>query len=247
MKRKIYILLFAVFLALTATIPAFAAADWDSFVLEMEKRSRIKETGAVMVKDLLKNAPAGTESELWSMLWSGDHNSRAAAAVALVDRVFPDGDPSRWQEVSGFVSDMSLRPRQLLAMDAFFAAIDSLSALPDGACGAAYLLELFGRSAFGKVTFIEEIPQGMDVILKGVVSATGLPGDWSIKRVRGRLPLLPVYGGSVTSSRADSENMQYLDGYGSIASNGVYAWDRNRGRVYRVIEGGKHRGIWIRN
>ena len=82
MKRKIYILLFAVFLALTATIPAFAAADWDSFVLEMEKRSRIKETGAVMVKDLLKNAPAGTESELWSMLWSGDHNSRAAAAVA---------------------------------------------------------------------------------------------------------------------------------------------------------------------
>jgi hypothetical protein len=39
--------------------------------------------------------------------------------------------------------------------------------------------------------------------------------------------------------------MQYLDGYGSIAPNGRYAWDRDRGYVYEVMEDNYERDIWI--
>ena len=136
-----------------------------------------------------------------------------------------------------------VQPRQLIAMDAFFVAVDSLSRIPDGLWGSAYLLDLFGKSGFGKVMFIEEIPEGMDSLLSEIVSSTGLPGDWSIKRTRGKLPILPVYKGYITRSTADSRNMQYLDGYGSVASNGKYAWDRDRGYVYQIIEDNGFRDV----
>lgn len=227
------------------SVPVFAASDWDTFVAEMEKKEKIKDTGAAIVADMLDIAPGGTETELWQKLWNGEPRWRAAAAVALISRMFPDGDPSRWQEVSGFAPRQSVQPRQLIAMDAFFVAVDSLSRIPDGIWGSAYLLDLFGKSGMGKVMFIEEIPEGMDRVLSEVVSSTGLPGDWSIKRTRGKLPVLPLYRGYITRSSADSRNMQYLDGYGLIASNGKYAWDRDRGYVYQIIEDNGFRDVWI--
>jgi hypothetical protein len=246
-KMKVKCML-AVFLVLAISLspaPVFAASDWDTFTAEMEKRSKIKDTGAAVIADMLDIAPQGTEAELWNKLWDGEPRWRAAAAVSLINRVFPQGDPSRWQEVSGFVPQRSVQPRQLLAMDALFVAVDSLRQIPDGVWGSAYLLYLFGKSGMGKVMFIEEIPEGMDKVLNDVISVTGLPGDWSIKKIRGRLPVLPIYRGYITRDTADSRNMQYLDGYGSIASNGRYAWDRDRGYVYEVIEDRYERDIWI--
>ena len=227
------------------SVPLFAASDWDTFVAEMQKREKIKDTGAAIVADMLDIAPRGSELELWNKLWEGDPRWRAAAAVALIDRMFPDGDPSRWQEVSGFEPQQSVQPRQLIAIDALFAAVDSLSRMPDGIWGSAYLLDLFGKSGMGKVMFIEEIPEGMDKVLSDVISVTGLPGDWSIKRIRGRLPVLPLYRGYITRSAADSRNMQYLDGYGALASNGGYAWDRERGYIYQVADDNDFPNVWI--
>lgn len=226
-------------------VPLFAASDWDNFVGEMQKREKIKDTGAAIVADMLDIAPQGSELELWNKLWEGDPRWRAAAAVALIARMFPDGDPSRWQEVSGFEPQQSVQPRQLIAIDALFAAVDSLSQMPDGIWGSAYLLDLFGKSGMGKVMFIEEIPEGMDKVLSDVISVTGLPGDWSIKRIRGRLPVLPLYRGYITRSAADSRNMQYLDGYGALASNGRYAWDRERGYIYQVVDDNDFPNVWI--
>ncbi len=225
------------------SVPVFAASDWDTFVAEMGKREKIKDTGAAIVADMLDIAPQGTETELWQKLWNGEPRWRAAAAVALISRMFPDGDPSRWQEVSGFVPGKSVQPRQLIAMDAFFVAVDSLSRIPDGLWGSAYLLDLFGKSGFGKVMFIEEIPEGMDSLLSEIVSSTGLPGDWSIKRTRGKLPVLPLQG--LHNEEFSRFKLQYLDGYGSIASNGKYAWDRDRGYVYRIIEDNGFKDVWI--
>ena len=242
--KSIVIVLLAVTIGLFAT-PLFAASDWDTFAAEMEKRSKIKDTGAAIVADMLDIAPQGTEMELWDKLWDGEPRWRAAAAVALINRMFPQGDPSKWQEVSGFAPQRSIQPRQLMAMDALFVAVDSLRHIPDGVWGSAYLLSLFGKSGMGKVMFIEEIPEGMDQVLNDVVSVTGLQGDWSVKRTRGKLPILPFYRGYVTRDTADSRNMQYLDGYGSIAPNGRYAWDRDRGYVYEVMEDNYERDIWI--
>lgn len=245
MKLKWPVVLFIVLVILFSSVPIFAASDWDIFVAEMEKRSKIKDTGAAIVAEMLDIAPQGTEMELWNKLWDGEPRWRAAAAVALINRMFPQGDPSRWEEVSGFVPKRSVLPRQLMAMDAFFVAVDSLRRIPDGVWGSAYLLYLFGNSGRGKVIFIEEIPEGMDQALEDVVSITALQGDWSIKRTRGKLPILPSYRGYVSRDTADFRNMQYLDGYGSIASNGRYAWDRDRGYVYRVIEDRNEDGFWI--
>lgn len=245
MKVKWMLVVLLVLAISLFSVPAFAASDWDTFAAEMEKRSKIKETGAAIVTDMLDIAPQGTEMELWNKLWEGEPRWRAAAAVALIDRMFPEGDPSRWQEVSGFVPKRSVLPRQLMAMDAFFVAVDSLRQIPDGVWGSAYLLWLFGKSGIGKVMFIEETPEGMDGVLNDVIAFTGLQGDWSIKKTRGKIPMLPLYRGHITRDIADSRNMQYLDGYGSIASNGSYAWDRDRGYVYEVVEDNWERNIWI--
>ena len=99
---------------LSIVVPAFAATDWDTFAAQMEKRDKIKVTGEAVLNDMRSIAPEGSEENLWRMLWNGETRSRAAAAVALVDRMFPDGDPSRWQEVSGFLPNRGVQPRQLV-------------------------------------------------------------------------------------------------------------------------------------
>lgn len=243
MKNKTIITVFLVLIIGLFAMPLFAASDWDTFTAEMEKRSKIKDTGVAIIADMRDIAPQGTEIELWHRLWEGEPRWRAAAAVALIDRIFPGGDPSKWEEVSGFASNSSVQPRQLIALDALFVAVDSLRQITDGVWGSAYLLQQFGKSGWGKVMFIEEIPYGFDQTLRDIISTTGLTGDWSIKRIRGKLPLLPIYRGYITRDRADSRNMQYLGGYGSIASNGRYAWDRDRGYIYEVVE--DSRDFWI--
>lgn len=243
MKKTILIAALMTAAVLLMIVPAFAATDWDIFVAEMEKRDKIKEMGAAILSDMREIAPNGTEEELWNKLWNGDARWRAAAAVAIVDRVFPEGDPSRWEEVKGFLPKRSVQSRQLVAMDGLFVAVSMLKELPDGVWGAAYLLDRFGKSGMGKVKFIDEIPAEMRPIIDEIIAETGLQGDWSSKALRGKMPLLPVYRGYITRDTADSLNMQYLDGYGSLSGNGRYAWDRDRGYVYEVVEGTDH--FWI--
>jgi hypothetical protein len=245
MKKILAVIAAALLLAAFAA-PVLAASDWNSMVADMQKREKIKETGAAVLQNIRELEPSGSEKELWSMLWSGEPKWRAAAALALVDRMFPGGDPSKWEQVTGFIGKGSRQPRQLAAMDGLFVAVEEMRKLPDGVWGSALLLSQFGRSGMGKVQFIDELPAGMREVLDDVIAQTGLPGDWSSKRVRGRLPLLPVYNGFITRDAADSRQMQYLDGFGSISGNGRYAWDRDRGYIYEVIEESDWRSdIWI--
>lgn len=244
MKKFVILVIVAVMLAVSV-VPALAATDWDTFVGEMQKREKIKETGAAVLSDIRDIEPSGSEAETWEKLWSGEPKWRAAAGLALVDRIFPDGDPARWEEVNGFMgSSGSRRPRQLAAMDGLFVAITALRDVPDGVWASAALLDKFGKSALGKVKFIDEIPAGMREVIDDVIAQTGLPGDWSSKKIRGKMPLLPIYRGYITRDNADSKNMQYLDGFGSMSGNGRYAWDRDRGYVYEVVED-TWDNIWI--
>ena len=216
--------------------PSFADQKWDAFVAKMEQRAKIKEVGLPIIEALRQSAPQGSEEELWLMTKRGETKSRAAAAVALVDRMFPEGDPSRWEEVSGFLPKRSVQPRQLLAVDALFSAVASMRELPDGVWGSAYLLDRFGKSAMGRLKFIDDIPAELRAVLDKVIEETQLSGDWSSSVIRGRMPMLPLYRGYITRNHADSEAMQYLDGYGSLSGNGRYAWDRDRNYIYEIID-----------
>lgn len=243
-KAVVAVCCMALALAFSAA-PVFASDDWNSFVAQMQKREKIDEHGAATLAKLRAEAPQNvSESELWGMLWSGEDESRAAAGVALADRIFPDGDPSRWQEASGFLTNYSYRPRQLAAMDGLFTAVIVLDKMPDGEWAAARLLQRFGKSGAGKLMFIDEIPQSLRDAIDDVIARTGLAGDWSSKKIRGKMPLLPVYSGWITRSAADSRRMQYLDGFGSISGNGDYAWDRDKGRIYQVKDDTSHEVIF---
>lgn len=243
MKKKLFFIAVLIVLTFLTVFPALASTDWDTFVLEMAKRGNIKETGEEILNEMRNIAPSGTEEELWNKLWHGDMRLRAASAVALIDRMFPNGDPSKWEEIRGFVPGHSVLPRQLLAMDALFVAVSTMKQIPDGVWGSAYLLDVFGKSGLGKVKFIDEVPAEIRQVLDEIISETGLPGDWSSKRIRGRIPMLPVYRGYITRDAVDSRNMQYIDGYGSLSGNGRYAWDRDRGYLYEVVDGS--RDLWI--
>lgn len=224
-------------LLLAPAFPAFASGDWDAFVERYQKQENIKVLGRKTIEELRRERPQGSESDLWAMLGSRDARTRAAAGVALVDEMFPDGNPGRWGEIRGFMPRGSALPRQLMAMDGLFAAVIALADLPDGIWAAAYLMGMFGESGLGKVKFIDEIPCELAKALPFIIEKTGLPGDWTIGKVRGRLPLRPRDGGCTTRDRADLRRMEYVDGGGSIASNGSYAWDRDSGIIYRVIDG----------
>ena len=235
MKKTLSAIIFAILFALSA-LPASAAEDWDSFVLRMEQRSKVKEAGTAVLDELRKSAPQGTEEELWLASKQGDARTRAAASVALIDRMFPEGNPARWEEVRGFLNNYRVQPRQLTAIDALFSAIASLRELPNGVWASAYLLDSFGKSAMGRLKFIDDTPAELRAVIDSVTAETKLSGDWGSSKTRGHLPLLPIYRGYTTRNRADSLNMQYLDGYGSLASNGRYAWDRDRNYLYEVVE-----------
>lgn len=223
--------------ALLAAAPLCAASSWDELVAGLEKREMVRSEGDEFLRELITEAPQGSEYSLWKLLWVGTPRERAAAGVALMSKTFPGFDPSRWQEVSGFLAGTYIRPRQLAALDALFITVAALDSLPGGEWSAGKLLQDFSKSGLGMVMFIEQMPQGLKEPIGSVVAKTGISGDWSAKRTRRPLPLLPSDGGVITRNGAESRRLRYIDAFGRIANNGRYAWDRDRGLIYEVIEG----------
>ena len=221
---------------LVCAAPLYAASSWDDLVAGMEQQEETREKGQALIAQLRAEAPVASETQLWNALWTGDAKSRAVNAIALMDKIFPGGDPSRWERVQGFLSNTSYQPRQPAGIDALFVAAASLNSMEGGEWSAAYLLSTFGKSARGRILFVEETPAEIRTVLDSVIAKTGLRGDWSTVRTRGSMPFVPVYRGYISRDGAESRQLQYLDGLGSIANNGRYAWDRNRGYLYQVVE-----------
>lgn len=243
MRKKIVISALLVVLILSVTSPLFAVGTWDELVAQLEKREMVKSEGTEFLAGLRREAPQGSEMELWKKLWVGEPRSRAAAGVALMDKIFPGGDPGRWEEAGGVLTSSSFRPRQLAGLDAFFVTVAVLDTIPDGEWTAAILLQSFARSGRGQVKFIEQMPEGLQKPIDSIAAKTGIGGYWSV-RVTGRpLPLLPVFGGTIRRNGAESRSLQYLDGAGRIATNGVYAWDRDKGYIYQVVENSNR--FWV--
>ena len=233
--KKILALALLLVLPLMAGGTASEAAPkrtWDEFVAEMEKKEIIEEKGPAVIAKY--NTASGEEYELWKKLGGDNPAEYTKAAVTLVCRMFPDGNPANWEEVGGLVKG-SERPRQLIAMDAFFTALQVLSENEEDIWGAAYLLQKFVSSSRGQLVFIDVMADGVRPVIDKIVKATGVAGVWPTTKIRGRMPLCPVYRGRITYGIAVSRDMQMMDGYARVAGNGSYAWDRDRGYFFEVV------------
>ena len=235
MKKTIIIVMSFLITTIIVT-PSLSSSRWDEFVAKSIEYERIKELGIPMINNLKEEPMQQSERELWEQLWQGDPALRCKAGLALMDRIFPNGDPSRWQEVDGFLSISNRQPRQLAGIDAFFVVVSAIRDLPDGVWASAYILEKFGKSTRGRMYFIDDTTPDIRAVVDDVINKTGLKGDWSSRIIRGRMPFLPTYNGYITMSRAIDKQMVFINGHGAIAGNGNYSWDRDGGYIYEISE-----------
>lgn len=232
--------------ALTTLLAAGAAfaqeasqpAGWDQFVAQMAQQQQIKN-GEAIVEQLAAAAPQVSDKELWKLSCSApDLRTQAAASLALVKKLFPNGDPSQWENVSGFFPPSSYMPLQLVAVNALFNAVTAMTDMTgdqEALYGAAWLMTQFGKSSSGKLIFIDNMPQHFRTTLDKLIAATNLPGLWSSSKIEGPWPFVPTYQGTIPDSLAFGNNYQFLNGWGQIANFGGYAWNRAQGYVYQVI------------
>lgn len=235
--KKIIAALAAALVAVFSCGAAFADAEWDAFVAEMESRMKIKEEGEAAYTRIALLAPAGSDAELFKLSMNAPSvETRAAAGAALVKKWFPDGDPANWEQIEGFTSPGSYVPRQIVAVNALYNAVAALTDLPDGKYAAAWLMTRFGSTSRAKLIFIDSMPAQFRETLDRLIAETGMPGAWETTRIEGPWPFVPVFNGWVRRERAITEGYQFFDGFARAASNGQYAWDRVNGFVYRVYD-----------
>ena len=126
------------------------------------KRELGLEAAAALRIELLAEKPhTGTEEALWRVLTtSKDLRVRVGAGLALVDRIFPGGDPALWGEVHGWWLPRRV-PRSLGAADAAILTASLATALPDPAAPwlAYRILEPFFRSSDARYRFGRLVPR----------------------------------------------------------------------------------------
>ena len=242
MIRKLFASVMLIAL-LCCALPAAAAdpAGWDKFVEREMAREKIREEGPAYFSRTALLAPEGSDIDLWQMSCAAPTQEvRAAAASALVKKWFPDGDPANWEAVRGFFPASSYVPKQIVAVNALFNAVDALARSEEGKYAAAWLMMRFASSSRAKLLFIEEMPEYFRKVLDELIAEVKMPGDWSSKRIEGPYPFVPSYDGVRTINYAITNGLQFVDGAGGLASFGSYAWDRANGRIYKVEDPDDH-------
>ncbi|PKL02480.1 MAG: cell division protein FtsL, partial [Synergistetes bacterium HGW-Synergistetes-2] len=171
----------------------------------------------------------------------------ASNALSLLNALLEGGDPARWESASGFFLP-SFVPKPLAAADAVYAAALHLLRM-DGKGASELAGMLFERlldSPKGKYFFISAAPAEYSEIVRILTQRDVVPsfGKWPEGVVEGRLPLGAPVRGRVSRDRAISEGMTFLNGAGQPVPNGMYAWDRKRGRIYDVVDVERRR-FWL--
>lgn len=223
--------------------PLFGWQDkYDSLVQRSQSKDIWEAESGLLKGYLLKEAPKVGELDLWNALWIGTPRERASAGLALIEALYPKGDPSRWEEVKGFIYP-SETPKSLMAVDGIFVSITSLMDIDGGDFLAASLLDAFGSSSRAKHLFVASLPKDMSSVLSRLVTEGKISGFWDPSVLIGKLPLAVPVRGTISQGSAVAKGMQFLDGAGVPSSNGPYCWDRSSGKIYKVID--RARPLWI--
>jgi len=245
-KRRIRFFSWIAMTAVFLTFAGSAASEtvekrFEDLVLRYGARTEARAGAAEYRAALEARADRISPYELWRSLFrSGTEPEKGAAnALSLLSLLVKDGDPARWDSAAGFFYP-SETPKPLAAADAVYMAALYLLRMEEEMAGhlAASLLEGLLQSSRAKHFFLTTGPAEYGVLVSEMTARSLLPsfGRWPESMEAGRLPFAAPVRGWVTFGRALSEDMVFLDGAGRPQSNGFYAWDRKRGRIYTVVE-----------
>ena len=241
--RRIVCALFAVCCVLS--LPAVAAEDasarFDELAARYFARMEGREDAVALRTALEAEAVRADEFALWRSLFREGLAPREGAsnAITLLNALLDGGDPARWESASGFFLP-SFVPKPLAAADAVYAAALFLLRMDGKGASdlAGMLFERLLDSPKGKYFFISAAPTEYREIVRMLTERGVVPsfGKWPEAAVEGTLPLGAPVRGRVSRDRAISEGMTFLNGAGQPAPNGMYAWDRKKGRIYDVVD-----------
>jgi len=207
------------------------------YLAKEEARPEIAE----LEESLLSMADQAKPIDLWRSIRDEGTPSRLRAAngLALIRLLFPEGDPSQWESVSGFWHPQMV-PKPLAAFDAVYYTSLALLDLEERSAPwlAQRILEDLRSSSRSAHLAIRTAPREYENMIEKLEALTGLPpvGGWPKAEIKGELPFAHPARSVVTYSYAMLREMIFLNSAGQPASGGPYAWDRERGRVYRVVE-----------
>lgn len=242
LKKIIYYFL-AFSLLFSLYVPRINASEksFDELYSSYLNSSNWEKNAGELLSELKLKADKKTGYDLWRTLWneSIDPEKRAANAIKLIDELYPDSDIRRWNDVEGFWYP-GIIPKPLAAIDAVYVA--SLELVRMDRKGSAWLARNFlndlSRSSRARYHFMKTAPAEYLSIINMLKDKEMNPviGNWTEPEVKGKLPLAVPVRGYVGNNWAVSRNFTFLNGSGQIVNMGNYAWDRIRGRIYRVID-----------
>lgn len=248
MRRK-WSAVFLFLLLLGTAIPA-AAGTIEEWAAAIEARDAGMAQAGTLRAELLSRAGEISSIERWRDLVGGQGSAeeQAGNALVLVERLFPGGDPSRWEEVKGFWLPSDV-PLPLAALDAVFYGAKALLSMQDGRAPwlARSLVEALASSDRARTVALRTAPAEVRGLLEDLAVQAPPPpvGGWPSGITRGNLPYAHAVSGWITESRATMQGMAFLNASGvPVGGGGIYAWDREHGRVYRVLDS-EHRKIWL--
>ncbi len=203
------------------------------------RSGELSEAGKKLETELLQKADPLEDKILWDSLWESDTlpEIKIANALSIIHSLYPEGDPSRWDDVSGFWNPSQV-PKSLAAVDAVYVAVLNLLEKPESS--AHWLArDLFGAlisSSRAKFYFVSQCPSEYIQIRERFESMSIRPpfGRWPDASVQGNLPLANPVMGIISENAAGSRGYFSLDAYGVPSSGGSFAWDREGGKLYRI-------------
>lgn len=250
--------IFSVFVIVATLLasPAFSddnknSRSYEELLEVYTNRSELLPEARTLESSLMAEAEELKPVDLWRSIqdFNKPARSRAANGLALVRKLFPGGDPGRWEEVSGFWLPQIIS-RPLAAFDAVYYTSIALLELDDEAAPwlAQELLEDLRGSSRASFLAIRTAPREYPGLVSRLESATGLTpsGGWPVPEITGKLPFAHAVSSFVTQDRAMISDMVFLNSVGHpVPGTGPFAWDRKKGRVYRVVESRDEIEWWL--
>lgn len=245
MRGKIFFWFLLTAAALLCLSGAAMADGTESRFEELVRRYGNRAESAVAAAELrvrleAKAGPLSAEG-LWESLFLAGQTAGQGAAngLALLSALVKGGDPANWQTASGFFLPSEIS-KPLAAADAVYMSASFLLRMEEESAGrlAAWLMARLLDSPGGKHFFISTGPAEYLPLVREMTARELVPsfGAWPESLARGSLPFAAPVRGWVSYGTALTREMVFLDGAGRPASNGMYAWDRERGRIYAVAE-----------